>query len=601
MSILKNIERIDLSNNLFENVEVTLGSLSTMPNLKELNISYSPSEMKQKIEFYLPHLEVFNSRVVKAGAEIKLKSPLLLDDEGGLKDGGKKKEKKFLPHGFLLFDDELTFLRNFHQKITQITAESNSNPKDQTRAFLSACKGIDECIRFSFDYNEKISEKVKSGEISTNFETYEIKRDYVERIMEFFALFLKESFPKIGLASESLFKVIMIFLNHLQRQSEHLQKHVSYDHNNQDEEEDSEEAEEVKEGKSLAMLKINELEKEVKDLKKENDDLYNFLIANSKKEVLDFCKKQNMTSRLGQTSRSMNMTMTQGTKAPLMMKSYSLPQVKLLVHDIMENKASFDERAEKSGGLPQQLEEFLYVYFKQKYGLKDLILVEITSLMDQIKYVSPKSAEVSAFKGMLKNEIDEKFYWLLQEIKKNMVTNLDVYYKVNVTKNASLIDIEKFILRKKSEGLERNIAEFVLDQLFNDSEVREMKRKLKHLWNLEATTCSKTQKKRLPYSAFQEMILGYALETHIEYLRQILGYFRQIDHNHDGMFRKRDFLDLMDIFAAKNIKANFDDFMNRIDPNAGECITFSKVIEILSTTYVDKEKRVNMIQFLRDD
>lgn len=176
MSILKNIQRLDLSNNLFENVEVTLGSLSTMPNLKELNISYSPSEMKQKIEFYLPHLEVFNSRVVKAGAEIKLKSPLLLDDEGGLKDGGKKKEKKFLPHGFLLFDDELTFLRNFHQKITQITAESNSNPKDQTRAFLSACKGIDECIRFSFDYNEKITEKVKSGEISTNFETYEIKR-----------------------------------------------------------------------------------------------------------------------------------------------------------------------------------------------------------------------------------------------------------------------------------------------------------------------------------------------------------------------------------------------------------------------------------------
>ena len=220
--------------------------------------------------------------------------------------------------------------------------------------------------------------------------------------------------------------------------------------------------------------------------------------------------------------------------------------------------------------------------------------------MDQIKYLSPKSSEIRAFKGMLKNEIDEKFYWLLQEIKKNMISNLDLYYKVNVTKNASLIDIGNFIERKKDEGLERNIAEFVLDQLFNDKEVKQMKRKLKILWNLEAEASGKNNKKKLPYGAFQEMILNYALETHTEYLRQVLAYFRQIDHNHNGLFDRKDFLDLLDIFAAKNIKANFDEFMKSVDPNGSECITFSKVIEILSTTYVDKDQRVNMIQFLRD-
>lgn len=422
----------------------------------------------------------------------------------------------------------------------------------------------------------------------------------MERLLEFFALFLKESFPKIGLASENLFRVIMIFINHLQRQCEHLHKHVSYDHNNQEAEVTTNEKGESKEGKSLAMLKINELEKELTELKKENDDLYSFLVANSKKEILDFCKKNNYLNRLGTTMKA-SMTMTQGpAKSPLLMKSYSLAQIKALVHDIMENKASFDERAESSGGLPKLLEDFLYDYFKQKYGLEDLIKIEVASMMEQIKYMSPKSAEIRAFKGMLKNEIDEKFYWLLQEIKKNMVSNLDLYYKVNVTKNASLIDIGNFINRKKSEGLERGIAEFVLDQLFNEKEVKQMKRKLKNLWNLEAEASGKDRKKRLPYGAFQEMILSYALETHTEYLRQVLGYFRQIDHNHNGLFNRKDFLDLLDIFAAKNIKANFDEFMKTVDPTGAECITFSKVIEILSTTYVDKDQRVNMIQFLRD-
>lgn len=176
MSILSNVLRLDLSNNLFEDVEAALGALNSMPNLKELNISYSPSELRNNIEFYLPKLEVFNGRVVKAGADVKLKAPLLLDDEGGLQNKGRRQEKKFLPHGFLLFDDELTFLRTFHQKVNQIKEEHMSNPKDQSRAFLSASKGIDECINFSYDYNAKITEKVKSGEIETNFQTYEVKR-----------------------------------------------------------------------------------------------------------------------------------------------------------------------------------------------------------------------------------------------------------------------------------------------------------------------------------------------------------------------------------------------------------------------------------------
>lgn len=409
---------------------------------------------------------------------------------------------------------------------------------------------------------------------------------------------MKESFPKIGQASEAIFKVVMIFVNHLHKQCEHLNKHVTFDANMEDGNVvvDSEDEKE-NESNGLAMLKINELEKEINELQKENDDLYNFLIANSKKEVLDFCKKHNYVNRL---SGTMTKTMTMGqttTKSPLLMKAYSKKQVKALVHDIMTTKAAFDEKAESSDGLPQLLEEFLYVYFKQKYGIKDLILVEMTSLMEQIKYVSPKSAEVRAFKGMLKNEIDEKFYWLLQEIKKNMISNLDLYYRTNITKNASLIDIGNFIEKKKEEGVERNVAEFLLDQLFSEKEVKEMKRNLKNLWNLEAEKC-KDGKKRLRWEALQEMILNYAVDTHIEYLRQVLGYFRQIDHNHNGLFSRKDFLDLLDIYAAKDVKVDLSEFMKNVDPNNSECITFSKTIEILSTTYVDKDQRVNMIQFL---
>ena len=63
-------------------------------------------------------------------------------------------------------------------------------------------------------------------------------RDYVERLLEFFALYLKESFPKIGVASENLFRVVMIFINHLQRQCEHQNYLVSFYYNAVSEESD---------------------------------------------------------------------------------------------------------------------------------------------------------------------------------------------------------------------------------------------------------------------------------------------------------------------------------------------------------------------------
>ena len=218
----------------------------------------------------------------------------------------------------------------------------------------------------------------------------------------------------------------MIFINHLQRQSEYLQKDVEFDANAQIEvPDDTKEREEEarSESRSLAMLKISELEKELAEVTKENNDLYDFLIANSKKEVLDFCKKNNYNAKLvGSTTRSMSMTQT--AKQPLMMKSYSLAQVKTLVHEIMASKAALDEKNEEGGTLPILLEEYIYNFFKKKYGLKDLILVEVTSLMDKLKYFAPKSVEIKAFKTILKNEMDEKFYWLLQEIKKVIFTKI---------------------------------------------------------------------------------------------------------------------------------------------------------------------------------
>lgn len=66
MSLLKDLEIIDISDNLIENVEATLLALNTLPSLKELTYNFSLSDLKNSIHKYLPRLAILNGEPLKA-------------------------------------------------------------------------------------------------------------------------------------------------------------------------------------------------------------------------------------------------------------------------------------------------------------------------------------------------------------------------------------------------------------------------------------------------------------------------------------------------------------------------------------------------------
>ena len=47
-----------------------------MPNLKELNLTYDPSQLKHTMNFYLPKVQVVNGEVIKSGGEPKMANPI---------------------------------------------------------------------------------------------------------------------------------------------------------------------------------------------------------------------------------------------------------------------------------------------------------------------------------------------------------------------------------------------------------------------------------------------------------------------------------------------------------------------------------------------
>jgi len=64
----------------------------------------------------------------------------------------------------------------------------------------------------------------------------------------------------------------------------------------------------------------------------------------------------------------------------------------------------------------------------------------VSSVIDKIQIYSKESSEIETFRKILKNEVDEKFYWYLQELKNKLDIKIQDYYKNKIRKHASLVD-----------------------------------------------------------------------------------------------------------------------------------------------------------------
>lgn len=90
-------------------------------------------------------------------------------------------------------------------------------------------------------------------------------------------------------------------------------------------------------------------------------------------------------------------------------KNLTLKQLKDVIKDMYEAKVKFDAKCDQSKAPRETLEQFMYTYLNQKYGLKSLIVDWAASLIQAIKKNLKKDHDVTLFAKILKNECDEDF------------------------------------------------------------------------------------------------------------------------------------------------------------------------------------------------
>jgi len=92
-------------------------------------------------------------------------------------------------------------------------------------------------------------------------------------------------------------------------------------------------------------------------------------------------------------------------------KFTSIDQLLRLIGDILESKREFDKLSKRNKSPRETLEQYLYTYFGNKYGIKTIVASCVESLINALKTYSSENTEIIFFVKALKNEIHEEYYW----------------------------------------------------------------------------------------------------------------------------------------------------------------------------------------------
>ena len=113
----------------------------------------------------------------------------------------------------------------------------------------------------------------------------------------------------------------------------------------------------------------------------------------------------------------------------------TLKQLKELFEDIYAQKAKFDKRVQEGKVTRETMEQFMYTYLNTKYGLKNLIVEWACGIVNGIRKFASKDNDVALFGLVLRNECDEEFKLVQNQVK----TTIRELLKVKLSKNSKQI------------------------------------------------------------------------------------------------------------------------------------------------------------------
>ena len=332
-------------------------------------------------------------------------------------------------------------------------------------------------------------------------------------------------------------------------------------------------------------------------------------------------------------------------------KPLSIKIAKDIINELYNSKVNYDKICLENKLPNETLEQYMYIFLNNKYGLKNLVLDWASAIINAIKLYSNEDCEINLFGKILRNEQEENSRLILIRLKENIAELLEYYYKskyplkskeeidniMSQKKNGILLEEEwKGIVyyiynAEDSQIIENKILDFIQEQnnkiLFivengedvnndrfvtyqnnnrnNTTEKTNLSKKL----NTNMTDVFLTEKKRvtrqdlnninrlkeevnIPYSDFIQLVCENQIQNREKYLKKFVKLFRKFDKDGDGVLNEEQFIGMIKAipYCQNNIEEYIDKFLAIIDPFNHKKFTFNNCVTLLSSEIIDENQ-----------
>ena len=158
-------------------------------------------------------------------------------------------------------------------------------------------------------------------------------------------------------------------------------------------------------------------------------------------------------------------------------KILSIKNTKDIIQEIYNNKSIYDQKCYENKVPRETLEQYMYTYLNQKYGLKNLIIEWASSIINAIKMYSSEDCDINLFGKILRNEQEEDSRLVIDNLKNN-VSELLEYYLRSKNPFKSKDDIKKMLKNKKQGILIEEEWKGIINYLYAEEDAENIQNKI---------------------------------------------------------------------------------------------------------------------------
>ena len=615
----KKIISLDIRNNNFQNFEEIVSNLTKFSNLTDLKIDLTDQNQVLLILSQIPKLILLNGKSTKDAINI-------IDvDEKDIDEISLQNELPFyteIVKKLNEINENEEFVKNFQKKIYDEAENvknnlNNNNVPNYIYANIVIQSQINLERNLSEYFLSKLDEKMKEiGKI-----LFEAVFNSAEKIIKIVNIL----FPKIEEKTETL-------RNQLEDAWKTIDENSIFEQKFKD----------LFKEKEILHNENNLINNKLKKLENENKLMTEKLIKNARdiytksKENIENSNsnENNLISNENNLISNENKSFsTTSNFLPIAPRILTIKNTKDIMNEIYQSKSNYDKKCFENKLPRETMEQHMYTFLNQKYGLKNLIIEWASSIINAIKIYSSEDSDINLFGKILRNEQEEDSRLILMKLRNTIVELLEYYLKSkNPLKSSSEI---KKMLEKKKEGIlteeewkgivyyiynnedaqviENKIAGFInKNKNVNFTDVVSTHSNLVTNQNVLNTVGNKNSNKKLTreeifnlnklneemninFKDFLKLVSDYQIKSREKYLKNFVKLFRKFDVDSDGILNENEFINLIKNipYCQNNIDEYTFKFLSIIDPFNNKKITFSECVSLFSMEIINENNNNN--------